>query len=511
MSENRKFPPGIGWVPLAIAIGVATIVSIAAIVPQFETKTIGTAAAPGQQVVGGGPAQSLAPGQTPGPTGQYVGSNGRPGSTAGPGGGALLTGGKCGPGHNGGNTAPGVTDTEIRITTTQVTTGVGAGFLGEAVQGMKAALQEFNVETNGAGICGRRIVLNPEPVNDGWDRTTGQRYIESYISSGNVFALVGEPDSEGLSGAIDSQDIDRAGIPVVGTDGMLKDQYHSPWVYPVAASTVTNMHIIVQYAIKSLKAKSFGIVFDQHYKFGQEGAQAFANEIKRLGGPDITQGGSGNCSTGYCPIQSSDENGGGGGYDSQIQAFNQACKPCDVVVMLLEPKPMEDWMTGEGDFKGWYTHLMGGEPLFDYKFGTSCGDACKDMTVWTGYKPNIAPFDGEPAVYKYAHALQSQCNSCDSHNEFTEGAYLGTRLFIAAVQKVADEGELLTRDNLKRALDTMSFDSGLTAQPIRFGGLPHLANGSMAAYTDNSSGTFNGFTYRSDIGFLQDPAPGSDQ
>lgn len=519
MRGARSFPPGIGWIPAAIALGIITILSIAQFVPQFSTKrTIEAVGSTG----GAGSAAALRGGQQgdqesgqQGQDGGHSVSLGGRASVAGSGGGGGSANVDCTPGHfnNGGPTAPGVTANAIHIATTEVTTGIGAGFLQDAVSGMRAALSQAG------SICGRQIVLD-RVQNDAWDRSQGQTIIEDWIGSGSVFALVAEPDSEGLSGAIDSGDIDRAQIPVVGSDGMLKDQYHDPWVWPVAASTVTNMHIIADYGFRKLGVKTFGIVYDKSYRFGPEGAAAFAHEMAVLTGHDVST--SGSCSTGFCGIES--QSSGNGGYSSEVTAFNQYCSspngsssPCDLVVMLLEPKPMLDWMNEESSGGvSWYKTLMGGEPLFDYNFGSQCGNSCRGMIVWTGYKPDISPFDSEKAVYTYAQALALACPHCDPHNEFTEGAYLGTQLFIGAVRQVARANVPLTRDNLKRLLNTMTLDStvssaaGLTASPLTYTG-SRYANVQMAAFQDNASSTnFYGFAYLPSVGFYTDPVPGQD-
>jgi ABC-type branched-subunit amino acid transport system substrate-binding protein len=168
---------------------------------------------------------------------------------------------------------------------------------------------------------------------------------------------------------------------------------------------------------------------------------------------------------------------------------------------------METWMKDEENCNcTWYHTLMGGEPLFDDNLANTCAQSCAGMMVWTGYKPVIQPFDGEPAVYSYAQTLKATCPSCDPHNEFTEGAYLGTQLFLTACQRV---GSNLTRDALRSELNSDTFDLGLS-QPLHYGSNPtHLANTSMAAFADNATGTFNGWSYMR-TGFLQDPAPGQD-
>jgi ABC-type branched-subunit amino acid transport system substrate-binding protein len=415
----------------------------------------------------------------------------------------------CAAGKNGGATAPGVTATQIKVASTVVTTGVGSSFLGEAVYGMQAAVNRVN---HAGGVCGRRIQLDTQ--NSEWDGPAGQTIIDNWASSGNYFALVAEPDSEGLDSATSSGVIDKYAIPVVGTDGMLKSQYNNSWIWPVAASTVTNMHIIANYAVKNMGATSpddFGIVYDTAYKFGREGAEAFNNEVKRALG--TTQGIKGSeykdsCGNGtrYCGISSQKL----GGYSSEITAFNNGCNPCKVAMMLLEPKPMEDWMQGEQS--GWFKNLFGGEPLFDDRVGGNCsGCGVGQMIVWTGYRPSIQPFDSEAPVYTYCQALHSVYPSGDCHNEFTEGAYLGTLLFIEAVSRVCNPQQCLrlTRDNLRAVLNSGNFDFGLS-QPLRFGtSFPRAANTSMAAFQENYSNHFNGWNYLS-TGFIADPHPTQD-
>jgi ABC-type branched-subunit amino acid transport system substrate-binding protein len=514
MEKKRRsaFPPRLGWLPVGVGLAAVTALSVWAASPQFDRQVIG--AVPSNGAAGGGVAAD-SPGAGGGPAGAPVS-----GGAAAAGGGAAQSaqhtggvagsggnGAQCAPGRNGGATAPGVTGSEIHVASTIVTTGEGSGFLGEAVDGMQAAINEAN---GSGGICGRRVTLST--INDNWDQTSGENDISNFINAGNVFAMVAEPDSQGLGAAIDSKTIDRAQIPVVGSDGMLKDQYNDPWVWPVAASTVTNMHIAAQYAVNTLRAKTFGIVFDTTYKFGKEGAVAFDHEVKRLTGQDIpgfAQNADGNgCVQAYCGIGTN----GNSDFTDPISKFNGACqsnggsKPCDVVVMLLEPQPMETWMNQEAQCGcTWYSQLMGGEPLFDNNLGGNCNGECSGMMVWTGYHAAIQPFDSEKPVYTYVQSLQAVCPSCDAHNEFTEGAYLGTKLFLEACRRV---GPNLTRAALQQVLNTQTFDLGLST-PLHYGtSLPHVANTAMAAFSDNAppKGSFNGWTYRA-TGFLQDPPP----
>jgi ABC-type branched-subunit amino acid transport system substrate-binding protein len=495
---SPSFPPGFGWVALTLAVVAAIAVSVGGVVPQFGQSVVAVQGPSGGAVAGddqgstgsgsGGTGGTTGTGGTSGSAGTSTGgSKGSAGKS-----GAATQAGQCAAGKNGGATDVGVTGSEIHVASTIVTSGVGAGFLGEAVDGMQAAINQAN---NAGGICGRRLTI--ETVNDGWDGPTGAGYINNYIQSKKVFALVGEPDSQGLDAAVGSQTIDNAGIPVVGTDGMLASQYRDPWVWPIAASTVTNMHIIAKHSHDN-GAHKVGIVYDSVYKFGKEGAAAFQAEAGRVGEQAPGSG----CGQGFCGISPDQTD-----YSTSIAQFNSYCSPCDAVVLLLEPQPAETWMRAESNVHtdSWATKLYGGEPLFDDQVGKACGDPCGAMIVWTGYRPSIQPFDSG-AVSTYCQALKSVSPKADCHNEFTEGAYIGTQLFIKAAQLA---GPALTRASLKAALNSITFSSGMAAD-LHFGtGLPHLANVTMAAFGDDSVGGFNGWNYLQS-GFVADPAPGSD-
>ena len=538
---DRSFPPGLGQVALIAGLVVALLVSVVAAMPHYTSTKLQAASSGGPassyQAAGpggaaGGSPSGVAVGNSAAAPGGAVGSTGGSGSSSGGhyvGGtsgysipGSAGTGGlgtvshptgsgggqvDCAGGRNGGATAPGVTADSVDVAATIVTSGIGQGFLGQAQDGIEAAIRQ---QDNAGGVCGRRI--NFQSVNSGWDGPTGSADIANYIHSGSVFALVGQPDSEGLDQATTSGLIDSSGMPVVGTDGLLKSQYGDPWIWPVAAPTVVNMHIIASYAYShfgATKASDFGIVYDSYYKFGAEGAAAFNAEVRRLTGSSIPgysgQAGCTPANKQFCGFDANNDAGIG----TYVNSFDAACNPCKVVVMLLEPAPMEAWMQAENGNRGWYSHLFGGEPLFDDNLGLNCKSACGNMIVWTGYHPAEQPFDSEAAVAGYVNALHAVCPSCDAHNEFTEGAFIGAQLFIAALKVVAAQNEPLTRANLRAALDALTFSDGLTSSQLSYGSSLHLANTAMSAFADDDSGSFNGWTYLN-TGFVGDPAAGQD-
>lgn len=394
----------------------------------------------------------------------------------------------CAKGQNAGATAPGVTARQIQFAATVVKTGIAKDFLSDAQFGMDAVIAKVN---RAGGVCGRLIKVKYD--NDGWDQTTGQRIIEKYIAEGTYFGLAVNPSSEGLRGAIDSGLIKNSKFPVVGADGMLRDQYTDPWVWPVATSTRSVMHIMAKDA-KTRGANKFAIVYETSYRFGEEGYEAFVKEVGRLGGTIVkTQG-----------LSAGERN------PNAANAFVNACsesgqdlKKCDFIAVLLEPATATQWVRDGGLGNGIDRPAKGigaAQPLFVTSFARDCGKFCADMRVWTSFKPNIEPFSGEPAVATYAADLRNVSEAADANNPHVEGAYVGMKLLVAALEKL---GAAPTREGIKAVLDKMTLDTGLTP-PITFSSSNHYAAISAQAFEAVVNGNaFNNWRY-SKSGFIQD-------
>lgn len=408
---------------------------------------------------------------------------------------------ECAPGRNGGATDTGVTDREIRLATTVVKSGVGRSFLGEVDVAMDAVIARVN---QSGGICGRQLSL--KKVDDGWKASEGQQTIKRFIQEG-YFAMPVAPSSEGLRLAANSGDIDRAGIPVVGTDGMLMHQYTDKWIWSVATSTSSQMHIMAKNAYDR-GARTFGLVWEQNYRFGVEGEAAFKGALSRLDGAELVAN---------QPIQG----GAQGSYSNEVSSFNGKCNPsggepedsCDFVALLLEPQTAGAWVR-DGGYLGDGNGAIGAggaQPLFgrDFAedFAARCPSPCTtDFWVWTSFKPPLSPFDSEPSVAQYANTMRSYNASADRDNQFVQGGYDGMLLLVEALQKV---GPNLTRDRLRATLDSMCFDSGLAAERCYRPG-DHFANTSALAYElVVSQGSFSGFRYTRS-GFVEDPWVGQD-
>jgi ABC-type branched-subunit amino acid transport system substrate-binding protein len=307
------------------------------------------------------------------------------------------------------------------------------------------------------------------------------------------------PSSEGLHKSISGGDVDRAGIPVVGTDGMIIDQYTDPWVWPVSSSTNSLMHIIAKNAY-GRGARNFAIVYDQQYRFGVEGNAAFQGAVKRLGGQL-----SSDCDYPVVAGQNS--------YSNDVQTFNSKCDGADFVALLLEPDTAKQWVKDGGYLgtSGKAVGVSGPQTLFTHDFGVgfaqNCPSPCNThFWVWTSFNPPIPPFDTNPGVAKYVNDMAHTNSSADHDNQFVEGGYDGMELLVKALQAT---GPNLTRANLKATLDSMNFDSQLST-PEQFRPGKHFANVSAQAFSLLvSNSNFNGFRYEQ-TGFVPDPWVGQD-
>jgi ABC-type branched-subunit amino acid transport system substrate-binding protein len=398
---------------------------------------------------------------------------------------------ECRAGANGGATDKGVSGNRIKLAATNVRSGTGSSFLGTSYVGMQAVVNRIN---SAGGVCGRLLELRI--VDDGWDAARGATFLQNFANE-DYFALPVVPSSEGLTTAIKNGTIDKAGIPVVGTDGMLKEQYTNPWVWPVATSTVSTMRIMAKHAFDK-GARTFGIVYDEKYKFGIEGANAFADYVKRLPGASLK------ANVGITPGKAS--------YSSDANKFNQDCgaEGCQFVAMLLTPETANQYISSQPDAggdrkKGFGTMLTGGaQPLFNARFGRDCGKYCEGMLVWTGYNPAIGGLSSLKDVAQYVNDVKSVDPGVDTNNQFLEGAYLGMRLFVHALEQA---GPNLTRARLRQVLDATTYKTDLSS-PLAWISGQHFANQTAQAFRiATASGSFADFA-DAETGFIRDPMPG---
>ncbi|MGH2667905.1 MAG: ABC transporter substrate-binding protein [bacterium] len=470
MSRPFRSPPGTALILLAV---VAVLSTVGVTLP--SERVIGAGGTPGDVPPSADPTGpvDLPTGATLAPTpGQPV---------TGPGTTGTAPGLQCVRGRNGGATDVGVTGSEIRLASTVVLSGPGESFLGLSPKGMQAVVNKVNRQ---GGICGRQVELTLR--DDGWDRNRGRIFLQNFIQQG-FFALPVVPSSEGLTAAIEAGDVKRAGMPVVGSDGMLIEQYRDPWVWPVATATVSTMRVMARYGY-SKGARTFGVVFDNQYRFGREGADAFRDYVRTLSGASVPA---------YVPIQP-----GQSTYGSEVKRFNDDCNPCDMVVYLLEPSTAETWMSGRP--KAGRLITSGAQTLFNRRFAANCGATCQGMLVWTGYTPPIGAFASRPDVAEYVNDVRSVDPSIDVTNAFLEGAYLGMTVFVEALRRV---GPNLTRRALRDVLNSMIYQTDLVSSLTWSASRRHANLRARAFSLQYAAENFSGFRDEQ-TGWLADPRLG---
>lgn len=458
--------------------------------------TTGTAGgATTKTVVGAdGKVHTITTGGTAGKAGT-AGSKGTVGSAEG------QTNAACNSSNNGGSTDRGISATSIKLGATVVKSGIGNTFLGPVSTALLAVSDEVN---RAGGICGRKFDLKLK--DDAWDPARGFQFIQNLVEGDKVFALAVNPSSEGLRTASENKYLSRTKTPVVGSDGMLNSQYTDPWIWPVASSTVSTMHIMASDACNRLKARHFGIVFDSKYRFGREGAFAFNAAVKRCTGSDIPSyfnpSDSSTCTGRFCAITA-----GATSYDPDNRTFNQACfgptvkDPCDFVALLLEPNEAVNFLRSGLDGN---PHAGLAQTLFTRDFASRCGATCDQMDVWTGYNPPIEEFAALPAVKKYVATVRTKDPNVDVTNQFLEGGYAGMQLLVEALKRL---GPSVTRDRLAQVLDSIDLNTGLTT-PLTWRPGKHYANIAMQAFSIQFKSQFNGF--RNVTTWVRDPYVGQD-
>lgn len=408
----------------------------------------------------------------------------------------------------------GVSAKEILLGATVVESGIGASFLGPVRTAMIAVKDRVNRE---GGICGRQLGLRL--VDDAWQAEKGCDFIKNLVEDTKVFMLAVNPSSEGLR-ACDSY-VESKKVPVVGSDGMLIHQYTNAYIWPVATSTISQMHIMAKNVCDryseshggNCRDMNVGIVYDSNYHFGVEGAYAFNAAMRRLTGRNI-EGYSDPLRNPKCQKRFCGVTAGQPSYSSQVQEFNDNCTPgeesqaqtCQFAAMLLEPPTALVWVR-DGAYPAYqYPFKIGGaQPLFNRDFAVECRDRCDQMWLWTGYKPPIEQFASEKGVQKYEREIKQIDSTIDTANAFVEGGWIGMNLVVEVLEKI---GPNLKRESVVVAMDGFTLDLGVST-PLTWKKGNHFANPSAHAFSIEYKQNFSGWRYQQ-TGLIKDPWLGQD-
>lgn len=407
---------------------------------------------------------------------------------------------RCAAGANGGATDVGVYAGAIDLASTVVGSGPTQNQLGPARYGIQAVVDRVN---RAGGICGRRLILMLK--DDGGDASTGKTYIDNFIQSSHFFALAVAPSPEGLLAASQAGDIDRAGIPVVGVNGMQFGDHRDPWLWPVAASDINAARVMAHNAIAG-GADKLGVVYDETYRVNFEAAGAFISEAQREG-HQVPQ---------ECRVAL---RAGQPDYAAQVRQFDDSCaaasKGVDFVALLLQPQTAQTWI-GDAPYLGTRPDGSGhgagaAQELSTPQFLDSCGQPCTNLALFASIYPAASPFDQVPEVQAYRQDLCAVDTDCAVHagNLNVEAAYSGMDLLVQALQAT---GPNLTRARLRSTLDSMELRSRLSlhfSAPGVGGGRSMRALLPVFQSSQSLTGTtfqFTGFRY-ADSRAESDPCP----
>jgi ABC-type branched-subunit amino acid transport system substrate-binding protein len=344
---------------------------------------------------------------------------------------------RCAAGANGGATDTGVTADRIRLFTTVVRSGTRAGALGEVPLAMRAVVDQVNAA---GGICGRRLDLALR--DDGGDAATGARAYREAFDDG-VFAVpVG--GGSGLDVLLESGELDRAGVPVVGVSAMaLPPGARSRHVWQVDAGAAAAARVMVREAY-ARGARTFGVVFRRG---NDAAARAFHAEVRRLTGTGVAgYNDAGECREHYC--------GGGRPSDAEVLRFYE--DPPDFVG-LLDAGGIEWLARGRGADDPRVPYGYAAAELDRDALPGGCGRSCHGLRVWSGLKAPMEEYDADPAIRDYAAAARDAGFRADSRANLA--AYEGMRLLVAALRRA---GPVLTRDALRAALASGPVPAPLT-------------------------------------------------
>lgn len=372
----------------------------------------------------------------------------------------------------------GVSDTEVRLGTTVAASGLLASSLGDVRYAMEAAKNRIN---DAGGICGRRLSITY--YDDGGDPERGAAQLCAMAKE--VFAIAVVPSYPGLAAALKSGCINRERVPVVGTLGLTAAEFASPWVWSTGSSPAVLAGVLARDQYRN-GARGFGIVFDNDEDLVfAEAARAYNAEVRRLTGSDIDgYNDQGVCTGHYCGV-------GGGPVGTSAATYNS--EPVDVTTLALLPQTALSWMNDPSGPNARTRRYDGTLSLFNRAFANACQTKCNGMKVWTPYEPPLD--DAGNAAQQYRRDLERTNANADPHNALVEGGYVGMMVIGEALAQV---GVDLTRERLRRVLDTHTFRTGLTP-PIHFGtSTRRISDRCLRGYEIAFKASFGGWKPRTD-------------
>jgi branched-chain amino acid transport system substrate-binding protein len=341
----------------------------------------------------------------------------------------------------------GVTADTIRIGTinmTSATRSLGPALAGVQEQNLDAAVKYIN---RTGGVAGRKLQL--VTCDDGGDISRGRACYEKLKD--NVFALV--PSITWITDTIHDR-LGKDKLPWLSW-GWFKSEYEDPWMFPCHANGMREASATADWVAKVVKPKTAGIMYlnvsediaarDVATKqLEKHGIKVVATVAQEWDSPD----------------------------ESQHVLAMRAADP-EFVLSFSWPAPVAKFFHDAGAQKwapkfGYVANHLIGDPGYGAIFGEYTKDRVYSITSWgvpTGPDPENA--DGNTPEQKLMTEELLRTNGREyqgfkwryaGYHHITQSGWVCTRILAKAADQL---GADLTRDGLRKVLESKPWDSGL--------------------------------------------------
>lgn len=231
-------------------------------------------------------------------------------------------------------------------------------------------------------------------------------------------AVVGMPGDDALEEAIRDGSIARAGIPVIGGDGLTLTQHRSPWVFPVSPSAAAFVRIAVNHGW-TMDGRSFALVYDGKHAWGREAKAAFDAYVDRIGGHRALT----------LPLDPDTLS-----YHSEADHFANICKDslCDVVVLAVDQETARRWFLQNPVPPRIETSAL--PMLMGSQFAHDCSvlmeTTCAGLKVWNPFNASLGPAmpGRDDGVSEYGKTVLYD------PDPFTQAAYIAADVLVRALK-----------------------------------------------------------------------------
>ena len=173
--------------------------------------------------------------------------------------------------------APAVAQETVTIGTFVATSGTGAPFGQDQLQGMQLAVKHIN---ESGGILGRELVLQHRDT--AYDKTQAQSVMHQFIADEAVIGVLG-PTSSAEAFAADPAAV-AAGLPVLApANGAKGIPQIGPYVHRIGVPDERLLPAVAGAAVQTLGLKKVSILYAQDDPYALTGYQAFEQQLKDEG------------------------------------------------------------------------------------------------------------------------------------------------------------------------------------------------------------------------------------